>query len=200
MSRHIRLLTRISALRMLAGVLMVASLGLPLTAQTASISGTLKNAVGSAVPGALVTVRNESRGLTFMVASQEDGRYTVPNLLPGRYSIQGVGVAHQSEQRESTVVTGQPIKIDLVLNAARKTSQREARMTDDDYAKLMPESEQPGGDGRTPSTAGVKELVISDCKECHSLQLVLASRKTKEQWKDAVERMYNDLLGRRQPL
>src|SRR5262249_4778186 len=98
------------------------------------------------------------------------------------------------------VKAGQQAKLDLVLALPLELPSREKRMTDDDYAKLLPESDSKSSDTRNAALAGIRELVVSDCKECHTLQWVVAARKTHEQWQDAMERMYNDLLGRRQPL
>ncbi len=50
----------------------------PLDAQSAGVSGVVKNAAGEPVAGALVKVRSEELGLGFMVVSQERGRYRRP--------------------------------------------------------------------------------------------------------------------------
>src|SRR5882672_6480062 len=84
----------------LVAAVAIVSIGPPLQAQSAdtlSISGVVKNASGEAVAGALVKVRNEASGLGFVVVSQEQGRYTTTNLLPGKYMVQGFGGSIQSE-------------------------------------------------------------------------------------------------------
>src|SRR5262249_51621025 len=65
---------------------------------------------------------------------------------------------------------------------------REKRMTDADYVKLIPE----GGRG--------KAFVAGKCVDCHSLLWTVSARKTREKWIESVDRMYDDLVGRRQPL
>ena len=65
---------------------------LPLKAQaTATVRGVVKDASGKPVEGAFVRIRNVDSGMAFMVVSQAQGRYSSPNLLPGKYTIEGVG-------------------------------------------------------------------------------------------------------------
>lgn len=61
-----------------------------LTAQTANarVSGTVKDGEGSAIPGASISVVNESTGFKFGAISENDGSYDVRNLpLGGPYKI-----------------------------------------------------------------------------------------------------------------
>src|SRR5690349_16305221 len=90
---------------------------LPLAAQSKTvISGVVKNASGEPVEGALIRVRNTEKGFTFMVASQAQGRYTTPNLLPGKYTVDAVGGDHQtSTPMPVNVAGGQPATADLAL-------------------------------------------------------------------------------------
>ena len=61
-----------------------------------SVQGVVKNASGEALSGAYVKLINAERRLTFMVISQAQGRYTLGNLPPGDYTVQGVGNGFQS--------------------------------------------------------------------------------------------------------
>src|SRR5713226_4483298 len=70
-----------------------------LTAQAqtkTTITGIVKNASGEPVEGAMVRVRNPEKGLVFMVVSQAQGRYSTPNLLPGKYTVEAIGGDYQS--------------------------------------------------------------------------------------------------------
>ena len=51
-----------------------------------SVQGVVKSASGQALAGAYVKLINPERGLTFMVVSQAQGRYTLNNLPPGPLS------------------------------------------------------------------------------------------------------------------
>ena len=158
---------------------------LPLRAQNTNISGVLKNTAGEPVAGALVKVRSEGTGLGFMVVSQEQGRYSTPNLLPGKYSVQGFGGSFQSASAELVEVNnGQHGKMDLVLSAPLRIPPQEKRMTDDDYEKLMP-------------PAPAKKFAADQCATCHTLLSVVSARKTREQWQQVYDRMLDDLYDMR---
>ena len=81
--------------------------------------------------------------------------------------------------------------MDLVLNAPLQIPARKKRLTDDDFEKLMP----PGED------AGItKHSIAHICTECHSLQWIIAARKTPEKWDETVDRMRDKLLGLRRAI
>src|SRR5258706_6356671 len=103
------------------------------------ISGVVKNALGEPVEGALVRVRSADLGLSFMVVSQAQGRYSTPNLLPGKYTIEGIGGEYQSNSAGPVEVrNGAPAKMDPVLNVARKAMTLKRRRSQADYAAMMP--------------------------------------------------------------
>jgi virginiamycin B lyase len=162
-----------------------------LDAQDTTIAGVVRNTAGQPVPGALVKLRCESHGLAFTVVSQENGRYSAPHLVAGRYEVQSFGGSNQSPPAGAVDLgAGQQLKLDLVLSAPLRVPPLEKRLTDDDYAKLMPDSDPKE----------IKEIAISDCKECHALRWTVSARKSREKWEETVHRMYHDLLGRRMPL
>ena len=59
----------------------------PVHAQVAgaTLSGTVTDASGAAVPNARVSVKNSATGVVREVTSDSAGFYSVPNLLPGVY-------------------------------------------------------------------------------------------------------------------
>jgi streptogramin lyase len=172
-------------------VLAVIALGAQSKAQTAGLAGTVKSAAGQPVAGALVKIKCDSLGLAFTVVSQEQGRYSAPRLVPCKYEAQSFGGANESPFTGPVdLASGQQAKLDLILSVPLQLPARERRLTDDDYAKLMPDSDP----------AEIKQITISDCKECHALRWTVSARKSKEKWEETVHRMYHDLLGRRMPL
>jgi hypothetical protein len=54
---------------------------------TSSISGVVVDSADSVVPGASITVRNESTGAEFFAVSSENGNFTVPALNIGTYTV-----------------------------------------------------------------------------------------------------------------
>jgi hypothetical protein len=54
---------------------------------TGSITGTVTDSTGAAIPGATVTVRDAGTNAVHTVVSSEAGTYTVPQLPPGQYTV-----------------------------------------------------------------------------------------------------------------
>jgi hypothetical protein len=54
---------------------------------TGQISGFVRDATGSVIPGADITVTNEGTGLERRVVSNDTGYYVAPNLPPGTYTV-----------------------------------------------------------------------------------------------------------------
>ena len=62
-----------------------------------TLQGVVKDGKGAPVAGAFVKMHNADRRLTFMVISQEQGRYSVTTLPRGKYTVQAIGGEFQSE-------------------------------------------------------------------------------------------------------
>ena len=58
------------------------------TASSGALNGTVSDASGGVVPGATITVTNESSGAVRTVVSGSEGTYLVPLLPPGSYSVE----------------------------------------------------------------------------------------------------------------
>lgn len=101
-----------------------------------TISGTVTDSAGALIPGATITVTENSTGTVNHTTSDSAGEYTVPFLLPGTYTIevdaagfakyQRTGVTLESQQHlvlplelkvgsasQSVVVTGEPPQLNL---------------------------------------------------------------------------------------
>jgi protocatechuate 3,4-dioxygenase beta subunit len=57
------------------------------TSTVGSISGTVRDAQGAAVPKAEVTIQEETTGQTRTVRTDDDGSYSAQSLPVGRYSV-----------------------------------------------------------------------------------------------------------------
>src|ERR1043165_9994759 len=53
----------------------------------ASLSGTVTDPSGAAIPGARLTLTNEATGFQSNFVSDESGNYSFRNLTPGKYSL-----------------------------------------------------------------------------------------------------------------
>src|SRR5215831_16690065 len=80
-----------------------------------SVAGVVSSASGQALPGAYVKLINPERRLTFMVVTSAQGRYTMNNLPPGDYTVQGIGEGFQSKLVPVTLTAGQPATADVSL-------------------------------------------------------------------------------------
>jgi hypothetical protein len=84
---------RQSARRIVFSLLLVAMVTLTFASHSnaqvvgATLSGTVKDASGAAIPSAKVSVKNIATGITREVDADSAGFYTVPNLAPGNYDV-----------------------------------------------------------------------------------------------------------------
>src|SRR5262249_55220752 len=56
---------------------------------TAALAGHVRDPTGAAIPGASITVKNVGTAFTRTVVSDDQGRYTAPELPIGEYEVQG---------------------------------------------------------------------------------------------------------------
>jgi len=78
-------------------------LAAPLVAQEfrGAITGTVTDATGAAVPGALVEVRNTDTVSVTTAQTNESGTYTVPFLIPGNYKVTVTSQGFKQSVREA---------------------------------------------------------------------------------------------------
>src|SRR5579863_1640674 len=81
---------------------------IPAGAQTilGSITGTVKDATGSAVPGAAVTSENIATGLTVKATSDNNGSYLIANLPAGTYKVTFKKEGFDAETHTEVLVNG----------------------------------------------------------------------------------------------
>src|SRR5579875_3856133 len=64
---------------------------------TGEIDGTVRDASGSAIPNASITIRNADQNLVVRtVRSDQQGQFTVPLLAVGHYSLSAIAVGFQT--------------------------------------------------------------------------------------------------------
>ena len=95
----------------------------------ATLSGTITDPSGAAIPTAEVSVTNKETGVNRAVVTDTAGFYSIPNLLPGTYDVT-VAARGFSTAKESgiqlTVGAGQTLNIPMRLGEANQTVQVEA--------------------------------------------------------------------------
>jgi hypothetical protein len=89
---------------------------LPLLAQDAQVSGYVIDPSGAAIPNARVEVRNQATSASRSTMANEIGRYVVPFLKPGVYTISADANGFKRfEQTGVKLEVGQQASIDLKL-------------------------------------------------------------------------------------
>src|SRR5258705_2735412 len=90
----------------------------PLFAQGAlsEVNGTAADQSGAVLPGVTVTLTEETTGLTRTVVANETGRWVIPALQPGRYTVRAELAGFQTQNRTGVVVNvGQAVTLNLTL-------------------------------------------------------------------------------------
>jgi hypothetical protein len=89
---------------------------------TATISGTVADTSGSAVPDAMVQARNVATGTSQASVSDSQGRYTVANLPIGTYDVQSEKSGFQTVVHKSVVLNvGGDVVVDFSLPVGQLT-------------------------------------------------------------------------------
>ena len=88
----------------------------PLLAQTGRITGKVSDASGAAVPGASVVVTQVSINHQRSTDTSSDGYYTVPNLVPGSYTVEVSGKGFRTtSQTDLQLQVDQTLRLDFAL-------------------------------------------------------------------------------------
>jgi hypothetical protein len=72
---------------------------------TATVSGTVTDSSGAAIPEAAISVRNTGTGVTRPLVSDGQGHYNVPDLPIGNYDIQAVKPGFQTVVRRDVTTS-----------------------------------------------------------------------------------------------
>src|SRR5580692_8095031 len=71
----------------------------------ASLSGTVADASGAALPNVKVDIQNVSTGVTRSVTTDSVGLYVAPNLLPGNYQVTVTAAGFQTQVDSGVILT-----------------------------------------------------------------------------------------------
>jgi len=152
-----------------------------------SVQGVVKSASGQALSGAYVKVINPERRLTFMVVSQAQGRYTLNNLPPGQYTVQGIGNGFQSKPTPVVLTASQPATADVSLTDKQGAPvpngwvRSPGRVSGNEMDHELPPPDLPEGDG--------KKIVQAKCGQCHYQHRLTQMRWTRDNWEKKLQWM-----------
>jgi Carboxypeptidase regulatory-like domain/TonB-dependent Receptor Plug Domain/TonB dependent receptor len=86
---------------------------------TATISGRVVDQAGAVLPGATITVTNAATGAVRETVTNDEGLYSVPALLPGKYSVRATLTGFSAQEREGVeVLIGANMAVELKLGIA----------------------------------------------------------------------------------
>ncbi|MGH9329468.1 MAG: TonB-dependent receptor, partial [Vicinamibacterales bacterium] len=107
---------RVFGLAVVSGCLASAALA---QGGNAVINGTIFDQARAVLPGAAVTVTNEATGITREAVTGSEGRFILPTLTPGTYTIRVELPGFQVQTRQGVVLqVGQELTIDFTLPLA----------------------------------------------------------------------------------
>jgi len=167
-----------------AGVLVVSVHSVRAADFAGSVQGVVKSASGQALPGAYVKLINPERRLTFMVVSQAQGRYTMNNLPPGDYTVQGIGNGFQSKLTPVSLTAGKPATADVLLTDEQGAVvpngwiRSPGRVAGNELDHELPPPNLPEGEG--------KAIVEGKCGQCHFLHRLTQMRWTHKNWEKKI--------------
>ncbi|MDQ6704446.1 MAG: carboxypeptidase-like regulatory domain-containing protein, partial [Acidobacteriota bacterium] len=85
-----------------------------------TITGTVTDAAGAAVPGASIKVANPSTGLTQSVSTNNEGSFAVPYLPVGKYTVTAEKIGFRTaEASDITVNVSTTARVDLKLEVGQ---------------------------------------------------------------------------------
>jgi streptogramin lyase len=193
----LRNVTRNLAVGVAAGIMLIASQSAFAADDRGSVQGVVNDASGKPVVGAMVKLKNAERRLTFMVPSQDQGRFEAKDLPVGQYTVQGVGGAFQSGVSAAISVTANgSAKADVALNTARGPQLPPA------WPLRIPEAavEKTSKDFNDLPAGENKMLVAQSCTPCHDVQRIMVKRADADNWNHIVARMRTRMAAANQPV
>jgi virginiamycin B lyase len=149
-----------------------------------TIQGTIKSASGQALAGAYVKLTNAAKRLTFMAISRAQGRFSISNLPPGDYTVQGIGDGFESKPIAVSLSAGNPAGAEVLLIdkqgpvIANGWVRTPGRVAGNELDSELPPPRLPEGDG--------KAIVEAKCQQCHFLHRLTQMRWTRNNWQQKI--------------
>jgi streptogramin lyase len=148
------------------------------TPSAAALTGTVASPDEGAMEGVLVTAKKTGSVVNFTVVSDEKGRYAFPRtkLEPGSYTLRIRAIGYDLDDPGSVEVsTAAPVIADLKLH---KTSNLAAQLTNSEWMQSMPQDDK-------------QKAFLLNCVQCHTLERILRSKHTPDEFMKVMERMGN---------
>jgi virginiamycin B lyase len=165
------------------GVLLIlASVGAGFTetrpASSPALTGRIASAEEGAMEGVLVSAQRDGSPISVTVVTDRDGRYGFPSdrLAPGHYALRIRAIGYElGAQAFADVAAQATATADLTLHRIKDIS---AQLTSTEWLTSM------------PGTPEQKRPLI-ECMSCHTLERVLRSKFTADEFVSVLKRMAN---------
>jgi hypothetical protein len=133
--------TRRFSLVLVVAALVCAATSVHAQVTTGTILGTVRDPQGAAVPGATVTLTDQGKGTSHTVATDTQGSYIAPFLIPGTYDVTVEMAGFRKHLRRGVVLqVNQRARVDVVLELGGLTETTEvvalAPLTRTDSAEI----------------------------------------------------------------
>ena len=164
-----------------AAALSVAMMAVPAQAQSA-LTGLVSSAEEGMMEGVVVSAKREGSTITVSVVTDANGRYSfrATNLDLGRYALSIRAVGYELAAPASADVTvGKVMVADLKLV---KTKDLSAQLTNAEWFLSMPGSD-------------AQKKALLNCTGCHTLERIVKSRHTPEEFMQVFDRMQRYFAG-----
>jgi len=87
-----------------------------------TVTGTITDAQGAAVPNAKITITEDSTGLTTSLQSNDSGTFTRPAMKAGTYTVIVEASGFQKSQQKNVLINpGVPTRVDVTLQVGNAT-------------------------------------------------------------------------------
>lgn len=145
-----------------------------------ALCGVVTTAGEGVLEGVLVTARREGTPFSVTVSTNDRGRYCFPrtHLEAGRYAVHTRATGYDLDGAPRAVVVGKrQATLDLKLVATRDLA---AQLTSQEWVLSAP---------GTPAQKRALQRQVINCNFCHTLERVVRTRYTAEQWVPVIRRM-----------
>jgi streptogramin lyase len=140
-----------------------------------ALTGQVSSAEEGVMEGVLVSAQHEGSTIRITVVSDAQGRYAFPaeRLAPGNYKIAIRAAGYELDGAGAAAIeAGKGASADLKL---KKAADLAAQLTNADWMASLPEAPQ--------------RRIIASCTTCHTLQRIVESKYTKDDFMALVPRM-----------
>jgi hypothetical protein len=148
--------------------------GLQVSAQvnTGTLSGQVEDASGAVVPGATLTVAEQTIGYSRQVKTDSDGNYMFPELPIGQYTVTVESNGFETQRGTATINVGFRSRSDFHLSVDRQARRSRSRRVVLLFRETMPPSVRWSRRTRYPIRrfiCAIGTTFCALCRECRSI-------------------------------